>query len=68
MFDGELEPVVGPPHGVACGVGPGMQIGGAAQGLAEIAARALGQVVDEDHRELIAAVECAQKAEQRRDV
>ena len=45
-----------------------MQIGGAAQGLAEIAARALGHVVDEDESELIAAVEGAQKGEQRRDV
>ena len=45
MLDGEFEPVVGTPHQVAGGVGPGMQIGGAAQGLAEIAARTLGHVV-----------------------
>ena len=68
MLDGELQTVVGTPHQVAGRVGPGMQIGGAAQGLAEIAARALGQVVDEDHSELIAAVDGAQKAEQGRDV
>ena len=37
MLDGELEAVVGTPHEIAGGVGPGMQIGGATQGLAEIA-------------------------------
>ena len=68
VLDGELQPVVGAPQQIAGGVGPGMQIGGAAQGLAEIAAGALGQVVDEDQGELIAAVESAQKAEQGSDV
>ena len=65
MLDSELQTVVGAPHQIAGGVGPGMQIGGAAQGLAEIA---LGHVVDEDQSELIAAVDGAQKAEQRRNV
>lgn len=59
MLDGELETVVGAPHEIAGRVGPGMQVGGAAQGLAEIAAGALGHVVDEDERELIAAVDGA---------
>ena len=68
VLDGELQTVVGTPHEVAGGVGPGMQIGGAAQGLAEIAAGALGHVVDEDQSELIAAVDGAQKAEQGRDI
>lgn len=68
MLDSELQTVVGAPHQIAGGVGPGMQIGGAAQGLAEIAPGALGHVVDEDQSELIAAVDGAQKAEQRRDV
>ena len=45
-----------------------MEIGRAAQGLAEIAPGALGHVVDEDQSELMAAVDGAQKAEQRRDV
>ena len=48
--------------------GPGTQIGGAAKGLAEIAARTLGHVVDEDDRELVAAARGAQKAEQGRDI
>ena len=39
MLDGELQTVVGAPHEIAGGVGPGMEIGRAAQGLAEIAAR-----------------------------
>ena len=38
MLDGELQTVVGAPHEIAGGVGPGMEIGRAAQGLAEIAA------------------------------
>ena len=45
-----------------------MQIGGAAQGLAEIAAGALGQVVDQDQSHLMAAIEGAQKAKQRGEV
>ena len=68
MLDGELQTVVGAPHQIAGGVGPGMQVGGAAQGLAEIAPGALGHVVDENQSELIAAVDGAQKAEQRRNV
>ena len=68
MLDGELQTVVGAAHEIAGGVGPGMEIGRAAQGLAEIAPGALGHVVDEDQSELIAAVDGAQKAEQRRDV
>ena len=47
MLDGELQTVVGAPHQIAGGVGPGVQVGGAAQGLAEIAAGALGHVVDD---------------------
>ena len=57
MLDGELETVVGAPHQIAGGVGSGIQVGGAAQGLAEIAPGALGYVVDEDQSELRAAVE-----------
>ena len=68
MLDGELQTVVGAAHEIAGGVGPGMEIGRAAQGLAEIAAGALGHVVDEDQSELMAAVDGAQKTEQRRDV
>ena len=68
VLDGELQAVVGAAHQIAGGIGPGVQIGGAAQGLAEIAAGALGQVVDEDQSHLMAAIEGAQKAKQRGEV
>ena len=68
VFDGEEQTVVGAAQQIAGGIGPGMQVGRAAQGLAEIAARALGHVVDEDQSELMTAVDGAQKAEQGRNV
>ena len=68
VLDGEQQTVVGAAHQVTGGIGPGMQIGGAAQGLAEIARGALGQVVDEDQSQFMATVDGAQKAEQGRDV
>ena len=64
VLDGEKQTVVGAAHQVTGGIGPGMQIGGAAQGLAEIARGALGQVVDEDQSQFMATVDGAQKAEQ----
>ena len=68
MLDGEQQAVVGAAGEIAGGVGPGVQVRGAAQGLTEVAAAAFGHVVDEDDSQLMAAVEFAQKAQQSGDV
>ena len=68
MLDGELQTVVGTAHQIAGGVGPSVQVGGATQGLAEIAAGAFGHVVDQDQSQLMAAIEGTQETEQRGDV
>ena len=68
MPNSELQTVVDAPLEIVGGVGAGMQVGGAAQELAEIAHGGHGNVVDENQSEFTAAVDGAQEAEQRRDV
>ena len=68
MLDGEQQAPVAAARQIAGGIGPGVQVRGAAQRLTEVAPRALGEVVDQDESHLMAAVELAQKAQQSRDV
>ena len=68
VLDGETQAVVGEAYQVACGVQPGVEIGTAPQGLAEVAAGAFGHVMDEYHGHLVAAVDLAQEAQQSRDI
>ena len=68
MLDGKQHAPVAAARQIAGGVGPGVQVRGAAQGLAEVAPGALGEVMDEDESHLMATVELAQKAQQSGDV
>lgn len=68
VLDGETEALVGSAEEIASGVGPGVEVGAAAEGLAGVAARALGHVVDESDGEGVATVEFAEEAEQAGDV
>lgn len=68
VLDGEAEALVGSTEEIASRVGPGVEVGAAPQGLAGVAARALGHVVDERDGEGVAAVELAEEAEQSGDV
>ena len=68
MLDGEQQAPVAAARQIAGGVGPGVQVRGAAQGLAEVAPRALGEVMDQDESHLMAAIELAQNARQSGDV
>ena len=68
MLDAQQQAPVAAARQIAGGVGPGVQVRGAAQGLAEVAPRAFGKVMDQDESHLMAAIELAQKAQQSRDV
>lgn len=49
-------------------VGPGVEIAGASEGLAEVGAAAFAHVVNEDDGDVVLSLELAQEAEQPRDV
>src|SRR5580704_18121176 len=67
VFDGEDELVVAAAAEVEVGVTPGMELGGAAQGLAGAdAAGAFLGVVDDDHGDGVTALQFAKIGEQRR--
>ena len=68
MFDGELQALIIAADQIACGVGPGVEIGAASQRLAKVAAGALGHVVDKYEGELVTAVDMSQETEQTGDV
>ena len=59
MLDGEQQAPVAAARQIAGGIGPGVQVRGAAQRLAEVALRAFGEVMDEDESHLMATVELA---------
>jgi hypothetical protein len=68
VFDGQAQTLVGASDEVAGGVGPGVEVGAAAERLAGVPARALGHVMDDDEGEVMAAVELAEEAEEAGDI
>jgi hypothetical protein len=68
VLDGETQALIRVADEIACGVGPGVEIGATPEGLAKVAAGAFGHVVDEDDGEVVAAVEFAQEPEETGDI
>ena len=68
VLHGQAQALIGASDEVTGRVGPGVEIGAAAERLAGVPARALGHVVDDDEGEVVAAVELAEEAEEAGDV
>lgn len=68
VLDGETQALIVAAYEVASGVGPGVEIGAAPEGLAKVAAGAFGHVVNEDKGEVVAAVEFAQEPQEAGDI
>ena len=68
MFDGELQTLIIATNQIAGGVGPSVKVGTTTQRLAEVAAGALGHVVDKYESELVTAIDMSEETEQTGDV
>lgn len=68
MFDGELQALIIAADQIAGGVGPCVKVGTATQRLAEVAAGALGHMVDKYESELVSAIDMSEETEQTGDV
>ncbi|MBA7547255.1 hypothetical protein ES705_39663 [subsurface metagenome] len=68
MLDGEAQAFIITADQIAGGVDPGVEVGAAPQRLAEVAAGALGHVVDEHDGDLVTAVDVAQEAQHTGDI
>jgi len=68
VLDGEEQALIVTADQIAGGVDPGVEVGAAPQSLAEVAAGALGHVMDEHDGELVTAVDVAQEAQQTGDI
>ena len=68
VLDGETQALIVAAYEVASGVGPGVEIGAAPEGLAEVAAGAFGHVVNEGKGDVVAAIELPEEAEEAGDI
>lgn len=67
VFEGEHQ-AAATAHEIGRGVGPGMQVSAAAQGLSELGARAFTHVVNDCDRDGVLSLQLSKQAEQARDV
>ncbi len=63
VLDGEAQALIVAADQIAGGIDPGVEVGAAPQRLADVAAGALGHVVDEHEGEVVTAVDVAQEAQ-----